>query len=227
MSGKRAGIVDALLDAYCRGYFPMADPRTGRVDLYCPDPRAVIPTGGLHVPRSLAKRMRTGCWTITVDTCFSRVMRECAVERDSDESWIDERMIEWYTLLHEANHAHSLEVWRGGEMVGGIYGVSIGGAFFAESMFSRPRPRLPDGSRDPTDGADASRVGLVVLVRHLEWCGYTLFDTQFQNEHIEQFGVVEVRRERFMGELRRATAMPDKWRTDADWDNLLGAKAVD
>jgi leucyl/phenylalanyl-tRNA--protein transferase len=214
-------IVDALLNAYRNGHFPMADPRTEQVDLYCPDPRAIIPSGGLHVPRSLAKRMRTGGWTLTSDTCFPRVMRGCAEARDTDESWIDDRLIGWYTELFEAGHAHTVEVWRGVSLVGGIYGVSIGGAFFGESMFSRPLPRLDSGERDPQDGADASRVALVVLVRHLERCGYTLFDTQFQNEHIEQFGVVEIDRDGFMEKLAQSTAQPDPWTPPADWDALL------
>ncbi len=224
MSGSErsiGGVVGGLLDAYRSGFFPMADPRTGRVDLYCPDPRAIIPTGGLHVPRSLVKRMRTGGWTLTADTCFPRVMQGCAAQRDTEESWIDDRLVEWYTQLHQSGHAHSIEVWRERELVGGIYGVSIGGAFFGESMFSRPRPRLPDGSRDPSDGADASRVALVVLVRHLERCGYTLFDTQFQNEHIEQFGVVEIARDEFMHKLGKAIEIPDPWIQPEDWVSLL------
>ena len=149
---------------------------------------------------------------MTSDACFERVIRACAERTDEDGTWIDERIVRWYVALHRAGYAHSVEAWRGDELVGGVYGVSIGGAFFGESMFSRPRPRLADGSRDPIDGADASKVALVTLAGHLHACGYTLFDTQFQNDHIAQFGVVEITREAYFERLREACEGPDRWR---------------
>lgn len=223
MSGKRtsrAALVGALVDVYRQGAFPMADPDTDEIGFYSPDPRAVLPLEppeALHVPRSVAKRIRSGWFELRSDTGFEHVIRQCAVpRRPGDETWINEMIVAWYTALHDAGRAHCIEAWRVHEgeerMVGGVYGVSIGAAFFAESMFSRPRPRLPGGSRDSFDGTDSSKVALVALVEHLRSCGYTLLDTQFQNPHIRRFGVIEVRRERFMRMLGDAVEREDRWR---------------
>lgn len=215
-----AGVVEALLDAYRSGLFPMAHPELGTIVWLSPEERGVLPLcedEGLHVSRSLARRMRSGWFELRCDTDFEGVVRACAVDRE-DGSWIDDRIVRWYAALHARGHAHCVEAWRAdpatGEsrMVGGVYGVSIGAAFFGESMFSRPRPRTADGSRDPLDGSDASKVCLVALVRHLHACGFTLFDTQFGNEHIDQFGVVEIPRGAYERRLAAAVGEAERWR---------------
>jgi len=198
-----------LVAAYASGYFPMADMRSrarggpSRIGWYSPDPRAVLPLeeGGLHVPRSLARTMRQGKFEVTVDECFEQVMRACAAPRRDEgpaEAWISEEMIDVYTQLHRLGHAHSVEAWSagGGErrLAGGIYGVSIGAAFFAESMFCRPE----------LGGTDASKVCLVELAQRLRRVGYQLLDVQMANAHTRRFGVVEIDRETFLLRLAEA-----------------------
>lgn len=225
LSTREWEVVRALLDAYRIGAFPMGDPESGEVHWYRPDPRAVIPLqpeDAFHVSRSLARRIRSGWFELRADSAFDRVIRGCADRRtacaDDGGTWLTDEMIGWYELLFAAGHAHSVEAWRpdvetgSDALVGGVYGVSIGGAFFAESMFSRPRARLEDGSRHPLDGTDASSVALASLVSHVRWCGYTLFDVQFRNEHIARFGVVEVPCGAYLRELERAVRAPDPWR---------------
>jgi len=177
----------------------------GRIGWYSPDPRAVLPLeeGGLHVPRSLARTIRQGRFEVTVNDCFERVMRACAEPRHGEgpaEAWISEEMIEVYTQVHGLGHAHSVEAWAadGGErrLVGGIYGVSIGAAFFAESMFCRPE----------LGGTDASKVCLVELAQRLRRGGYQLLDVQLANPHTLRFGVVEIDRQAFLLRLAEAVA---------------------
>jgi len=230
--------VESLLDAYRQGYFPMADPGhpRGRLHWLNPDPRGVIPLSedeGLHIPRRLRDRVRSGRFTVTFDQAFEAVMRGCALPRPREpESWIDERIIGLYTAAHRAGHAHSVEAWvRGGEterrgdgetkahplglapgprgvLVGGLYGIHIGGAFFAESKFSLPA----------VGGTDASKVCLVHLIRHLQARGFVLLDTQFWNPHIDQFGCVEIPRHEYLKRLRAAVAMPVAWQGTAGGD---------
>ena len=128
-----------LLWAYRQGAFPMADPETGDIGWYRPDPRAVIPLESFHVPRSLARVIRAGRFDVRCDTAFDEVIGACAEPRvgGEDESWIDERIIDAYRGLFDLGHAHTVEAWREGRLVGGLYGVHIGAAFFGESMFSR------------------------------------------------------------------------------------------
>jgi len=214
------GVVRFLLAAYRCGLFPMADPESGIIHWCSPRMRGVLPLThdeGLRVPRSLRRRINSRYFTIRCDTCFERVVRACAVRPPEEGSWIDERIVRWYTRLHDAGHAHCLEAWCTNEtgeehLVGGVYGVCIGAAFFGESMFSRPRPRLPSGQRHPLDGTDASKVCLVALIEHLRACGYTLFDTQMHNEHIAQFGVHEITRDEYLERLEHATNRDDAWR---------------
>jgi leucyl/phenylalanyl-tRNA---protein transferase len=207
-------IIAGLLAAYREGAFPMADPETGRIDWYSPDPRALMPLNletargagdGFHISRSLARRLRSNRFRMTSDRAFEEVIRACGEPReDHDGTWIDERIVHWYATLHRHGHAHSIEAWVGGgeaALVGGIYGVSIGGAFFAESMFSRPA----------IGGTDASKVCLAHLVAHLRRCGFTLMDVQFRNPHIDQFGVYAVRRNAYMKMLREAVDQPVTW----------------
>ena len=194
----------------------MADMRrakNGRIGWYSPDPRAVLPlaVGGLHVARSLARTIRRGVFEITTDEAFEGVMRACAAPRKGDGSegaWISEEMIGAYTGLHRLGRAHSIEAWRGGRgngserrLVGGIYGVSIGAAFFAESMFCRP----------DLGGTDASSVCLVTLVGQLRRGGYRLLDVQLANAHTRRFGAVELGRKEFLGVLGESLLREGCW----------------
>jgi leucyl/phenylalanyl-tRNA--protein transferase len=213
-----AAISQALLDAYRRGFFPMADeeggPWGGQLLWLNPDPRGIMPLSeaeGFHVPRRLKDRLRRCPFSITTDTCFEAVIRACAEPRPYEEkSWIDERVVEMYTALHRQGHAHSVEVWLGpggaarGErrLVGGLYGVRIGAAFFAESKFSRPA----------IGGTDASKVALVRTVEHLRGLGFELMDVQFWNEHLDQFGCLEIPRAEYLLRLEEAVDRPVAWR---------------
>jgi len=167
---------DGIIDAYQHGVFPMADEFTGDIDWYLPDPRAIIPLDGFHVPRSLAKRIRQRAFEIHVDRDFEGVMRGCADR--SEGSWISDEFVRIYTDLHRRGFAHSVEAWKDGQLVGGVYGVAIGGAFMAESKFHRE--------------TDASKVALAALVRLLKERGFTVLDVQFATPHLLQFGAVEI-----------------------------------
>ena len=215
-------VVPALISAYRQGIFPMAEPESGRIRFYTADPRGVMPLdphAGFHVPRSVERDLRRRRFVLTADLAFERVMRACAPpRRPDDEPWINDELVQWYVALHDAGHAHSLEAWRPnprtGELVlvGGIYGVSIGGAFFGESMFCAPRSRPHEGARHPLDGAGASKVALVALARHLRRCGYTLFDIQMVTPHTARFGGHEVTADEYLGMLEPAVEAPDAWR---------------
>lgn len=174
-----------LLRAYSIGIFPMAeaaeDPTIHWVD---PQRRGVILPGGFHLPRSLAKTVRRGHFQTRVDTAFERVLDGCAEPAPGrPETWINAPIRALYLALFRMGHAHSVETWRDGRLVGGLYGVSLGGAFFGESMFSRE--------------TDASKVALVHLWDRLMAGGYRLLDTQFLTEHLTRFGAVEIGRRRY------------------------------
>lgn len=191
-----------LLWAYQRSLFPMADPRSDAIEWYSPDPRGIIPLDGFHEPASLSRVVRSRRFDVRADTRFESVMRACAAPRSADDlSWIDERLVEAYVELHEQGHAHSVEAWRGDRLVGGLYGVQIGGAFFGESMFVVP----DDG------GTDASKVCLVHLVGWLRHRGFSLLDTQFTNPHLERLGAIEIDREEYLLRLREAVVQPVSW----------------
>jgi leucyl/phenylalanyl-tRNA--protein transferase len=177
--------------------FPMAASRRGRIHWFCPDPRAILPLDGFHLPRSLAKVVRGGRFAVTRDRAFEQVIAACSQPRaNQPETWINPRIVEVYTQLHRAGLAHSVEAWsrddEGGEptLVGGLYGVSLGAAFFGESMFSRR--------------TDASKVCLVHLVEHLRTQGFTLLDVQFQTDHLARFGVTEIPRDDYLARLEQA-----------------------
>jgi len=178
---------DFLLLAYCSGFFPMADPRSGEIGWYSPDPRAIFELEEFHVPRSLRLTMKKGRFEIRVNTRFEKVMRECARR---DETWISEDLIRSYVELHRLGFAHSVESWAGGSLVGGLYGVAIGGAFFGESMFSRQK--------------DASKVALVHLVERMKARGFELLDTQWITPHLQMFGAKEIPREEYLQRLQKA-----------------------
>jgi leucyl/phenylalanyl-tRNA--protein transferase len=184
---------ERLLEAYRRGIFPFYDDTTP-VLWWSPDPRAVFELDGLHVSRRLARTVRSGKFTPTVDRCFRRVIEGCADRGPGRGCWLLPEMIEAYTRLHELGHAHSLEVWHDGALAGGVYGVAVGGLFAAESMFTRV--------------TDASKVALYHLLQRLRQRGYVLFDVQYLNAHTESLGAVEVPRREYLRRLRRAVALP-------------------
>lgn len=177
-----------LLAAYAGGIFPMAESRgDARIHWIDPPTRALIAPGGLHVSRSLARRMRRGGYRVAIDTAFAEVVDACA---DRPTTWISGRISRAYARLHEEGHAHSLEIWRDGDLRGGVYGVSLGGAFFGESMFSRE--------------TDASKIALAHLSDHLAACGFVLFDVQFMTPHLASLGAEEISRGRYHALLARA-----------------------
>lgn len=181
-----------LLQAYASGLFPMAEDRQDH-DLFWVDPeeRGIIPLFDFHIPRSLAKKIRQEKFHVTVDSAFRDVVSSCATPaRGRETTWISERIEALYTDLHQRHFAHSVECWHGKQLVGGLYGVALGGAFFGESMFSRER--------------DASKVALVYLVARLIAGGFGLLDTQFITDHLKQFGAEEIPRADYQQRLRDA-----------------------
>ncbi len=191
-----------LVAAYCQGAFPMARGRdSDEIDWFSPDPRGTLPLDRFRCPRSVTKVVRQGRFDIRTDTAFEQVMRCCAAPRRYEqETWINEALVAAYTHLHEAGLAHSVEAWRGGLLVGGLYGVGIGAAFFGESMFHLPGV-----------GNDSSKVCLVALVEHLKRRGYELCDVQFNNPLLERFGAVEVDRADYMRRLEHAVRRDVTW----------------
>ena len=178
---------ELLVAAYATGWFPMAADE-GNIRWYSPDPRGIIPLDRFHVPARLQRVIRRQIFRIEVNTAFESVIRACAsVERrEADEggSWIDEEIIQSYCALHDAGLAHSVEAWQGDRLAGGLYGVALRGAFFGESMFHHV--------------TDASKVVLAALVERLRAREFSLLDVQWVTPHLEQFGAIEVPRERYL-----------------------------
>ena len=177
--------IATLLGRYRTGYFPMAV--EGGIGWFSPEPRGVIPLDRFQVPRRLARSLRQGRFQCTVNRSFRDVISACASREDSRGDWIDEHILESYCALHEAGHAHSVEVWDEDRLAGGLYGVSLRGAFFGESMFYSVR--------------DASKVALCVLVKRLSERGFGLLDLQWVTPHLRQFGAVEISRARYLTKL--------------------------
>lgn len=177
-----------LLAAYAGGIFPMSEHRDD-TEVFWVDPhmRGIFPLDGFHVSRSLARRIRSGVFRISTDLAFDDVVAGCA---ERDETWISEDLAALYGALHRKGDAHSLEVWNGPDLVGGVYGVTLGAAFFGESMFSRQ--------------TDASKVALAYLVDRLNQAGFVLFDTQFLTPHLASLGAVEITREAYRDMLEKA-----------------------
>jgi len=196
----------------------MADSRRGEIGWYSPDPRAILPLDKFHASHSLRRRVRQGPYQITTDRAFRQVMQQCAGPRGRDrETWINDEIIESYDQLHQLGYAHSIEAWEipqeskdadstqqqerqgsgNAKLLGGLYGVALGGAFFGESMFSR--------------ATDASKVCLAHLIEHLRHRGYALLDVQFTSAHMSQFGVVEIPRDQYLPRLRKAITMTVDW----------------
>jgi leucyl/phenylalanyl-tRNA---protein transferase len=193
MSGRRLTLTPEGVElAYRHGIFPMADERSGEVLWFRPDPRAIIPLNGFHASRSLARTLRRGLFEIRVDTDFEGVMRGCADRPEG--TWISERFVEVYAALHRAGKAHSVEAWREGRLVGGTYGVALGGAFMAESMFHRE--------------TGASKVALALLVSRLREQGFILLDVQYVTPHLESLGAVEITRREYERRLEQALGLP-------------------
>lgn len=184
--------VDILLRAYSIGLFPMAD-SADDPELFWVEPevRGIIPLNDFHVSKSLTKAIRKKPFDIRFDTAFDQVMTGCAAEApDRPSTWINDTIRKLYVELHEIGHAHSVEAWEGDELVGGLYGVSLGSAFFGESMFSRR--------------TNASKICLVHLVERLREKGFTLLDTQFTTEHLKTFGAIDVPKADYAKLLERA-----------------------
>jgi leucyl/phenylalanyl-tRNA---protein transferase len=178
---------DAALAAYRIGFFPMADPKSEEIFWYSPDPRAILPLQNFHVSRSLRQEVARGRFAVSLNRAFPEVIWNCA---ERDETWISRDITRVYCELHAMGYAHSIETWKDGVLVGGLYGISLSGAFFGESMFSRV--------------SNASKVALVHLVRRLQQRNFLLLDSQFMNDHIRQFGAVDIPRALYLSLLREA-----------------------
>jgi leucyl/phenylalanyl-tRNA--protein transferase len=187
---------DDLIDCYRRGVFPMADARHDeRLFLVDPARRGIIPLGSFHISRRLARTVRSPRFEIRIDSAFEAVVEACAAPRPGrPETWINQNIQDLCGELFRRGAAHSVEAWRDGVMVGGLYGVAIGGAFFGESMFSSAR--------------DASKVALVNLVEQLRHGGFALLDAQFMTDHLLSFGAVEISRAEYRRRLSRALQAP-------------------
>lgn len=179
-----------LLEAYAAGVFPMAEHRDDP-DIFWVDPklRGILPLGGFHISRTLARRMRRGGYRVTLNRDFAAVVDGCA---DRPETWISAHIRRAYLDLHQLGHAHSLEIWQDAGLVGGVYGVTLGAAFCGESMFSR--------------ATDASKLALAHLIDHLKRCGFMLFDTQFLTPHLGRLGGIEIPRARYRMLLQQAVS---------------------
>jgi leucyl/phenylalanyl-tRNA--protein transferase len=177
-----------LLSAYAQGVFPMAMTREStELHWFSPQHRGILPLKGLHLSRSLRKRLLRWDYQVRTDLAFAQVIEGCA---ERPETWINAELSDLYRALHHAGYAHSLEIWRGEVLLGGVFGVSLGGAFFGESMFSRER--------------DASKLALVWLMDRLVRAGFVLFDTQFLTPHLQSMGGVEIPRAQYQALLARA-----------------------
>ena len=196
---------ERLLKAYRHGIFPWYSDNQP-ILWWSPDPRTVLFPHKLHISRSLKRSLRPGIFSVTLDRCFRDVMRHCAGPRPQHPdggTWITAEMLEAYTHLHELGYAHSVETWQKGELVGGLYGVALGGVFFAESMFTRV--------------SDASKVALVSLVRQLQAWGFHLMDCQQSSPHILAFGAENIPRHNFLDHLTAALSMTERrgcWQFD-------------
>ncbi|MDQ4106898.1 MAG: leucyl/phenylalanyl-tRNA--protein transferase [Actinomycetota bacterium] len=180
---------EVLEMCYRAGAFPMADDY-GQIEFYRTDPRSILELASLHVSKSLARVIRKGTFEVFVDRDFEAIIRACA---DRERTWINAEIIKAYVRLHEAGKAHSVEAYRDGRLAGGLYGVTLGGAFMGESMFSR-RP-------------DASKVCLYYLVERLKERGFTLLDCQIQNDHLARLGAVEIPEREYLRRLGQALVL--------------------
>ncbi len=193
MSEREPFTAELVLRAYCQGIFPMGHD-DGSIYWYSPDPRCIFDLDNFHVTSRLARTIRKGLYEVRVDTCFEEVMWACA---DRDSTWITEEIVQVYCQLHAYGFAHSVETFFEGQLVGGLYGVSIGGAFMGESMFFRR--------------TDASKVALVHLVERMKERGFILLDTQYNNKHLASFNSLEIPRSEYLARLKNALALDCKF----------------
>src|SRR5580658_4706085 len=192
---RRSKIIPAslLLEAYCTGIFPMAM-ENGDIAWFSPDPRGIILLDAFHIPHGLKRTLKKNVFQIRLNTAFEEVIRACG---ERAETWISEEIVESFVNLHRLGFAHSVEAWLDDELAGGLYGVSVYGAFFGESMFHK----VPD----------ASKVALVGLVNRLNERGFRLLDTQYVTSHLITFGAVEISRAKYMRLLKQALALECKF----------------
>lgn len=176
-----------LLEAYSQGYFPMPDPDTDEICWYRPDPRAVLPIHGFHVSRSFSRFLKKTDFTVTLNQNFKAVIEGCSARQNT---WINTEFKNAYSELHHWGHAHSVEVWKDSQLVGGLYGVQLGGAFFAESMFSKE--------------SQASKLALYKLTAILSQNGFTLLEVQFLTPHLKSLGAQEISNSRYQTLLQQA-----------------------
>lgn len=197
---------DLLLEAYSQGIFPMAHAGNSRhIHWICPPERALLSIEGVHIPRRLAKTLRQGRYRVTVNENFESVIKLCAEAAENrPETWINDEIMEGFIALHRLGHAHSLEILNDEGMIGGIYGLQIGAAFFGESMVSRAR--------------DGSKIALAHLAARLWKAKFKILDVQFVNDHLRQFGVYEIPHEDYMRKLQRAMAENISF-TENEWDD--------
>jgi leucyl/phenylalanyl-tRNA---protein transferase len=190
---------ELLLTAYARGRFPMAGDRDDpEIHWIEPLRRGVIPLDGFHVPRSLKKLLRQQPFELRIDTAFAEVIDACAEPTpERPRTWLNDELLAIYKAVHHLGHAHSVECWQDGRLVGGLYGIRLGAAFFGESMFSRVR--------------DASKVALIELVARLNAGGFLLLDTQFVTDHLVRFGAVEIPRGEYKRRLAAALVKEAQW----------------
>ena len=185
---------DLLIQAYAEGIFPMAM-ENGEIGWFSPDPRGIIPLDdAFHIPHGLKRTLKKCPFEVRFDTAFREVMLGCA---DRSTTWINELILDSYTRLKDLGFGHSVETWQDGQLVGGLYGIAIGGVFFGESMFSRV--------------TDASKVALVALVERLRKSGFVLLDTQWTTNHLETFGAHSIRRREYLARLHQGIALKVKF----------------
>ena len=194
--GDAAITADILLRAYAVGMFPMADSADDPGLFWLePEKRGIMPLESFHIPRRLRRTLRTAGFELRVDTAFDAVIAACAERApDRPSTWINARICDLYGELHRRGHCHSVECYRDGALVGGLYGVAIGAAFFGESMFHR--------------ATDASKAALVHLVERLQFGGYHLLDAQFLTDHLSRFGAIEITKIEYQRRLRAAISRP-------------------
>jgi leucyl/phenylalanyl-tRNA--protein transferase len=202
---------DLVLKAYRHGLFPMAEGRSGD-KLFWLDPvkRGILPLDGFHLPRRLLRTVLSDAFTVTVDTNFPGTIAGCATPLpDRTDTWINPQIERLFTELFRMGYAHSVEAWQDGNLVGGLYGVALGGVFFGESMFSFAR--------------DASKVALVHLAARLRLGGFQLLDTQFVTPHLAQFGATEIPRDHYRQLLAQAVDVPAVWLRNPERERLIAA----
>ena len=211
--------LDMLLRAYAQGIFPMSESRHDpHISWFDPHKRGIVPLEAFHVPRRLARTIRDQPYRVRTDTSFQAVVEGCASPRPGRwTTWINDSIIQMFTGLHSIGHAHSVECWENDELIGGLYGVSLGAAFFGESMFSLHK--------------DASKIALTYLVARLRAGGFTLLDTQFVTTHLQKFGALEISRSEYLRRLKVAVAKDADFHrlpVDASPDEVLAlARATD